>query len=398
MGSDVRLLVGEPPSRGCRAPRQPPAGCATSWRTSTRVCRRFRADSELSLLNADPRTSVPASKLLRTAVRAALWAAERTDGLLDPTLVDELEQAGYDALAGRRHAGVARGRRSPRRRRARPATPDPAQRWREIVVDEAAGTVTRPPGLRIDSGGTGKGLAADLASGMLRGYSRFVVDCGGDMRVGGPDAEQEPYRVEVEHPLTGERVIALLLSSGGVATSGLNVRIWRTPAREFAHHLLDPATGEPAWTGLVGVTAIGSTALHAETLAKAALLSGPQSARGWLADLGGVLVDYSGQVEYVGLREVSSAAHPIPASRNSRSRPNPTQRSETMKLIPQVDESACAAHGDCVDVAPEVFELARRCSWWWARARRTSIMKAARACPSSAITVIDADTGEQVYP
>ena len=28
-----------------------------------------------------------------------------------------------------------------------------------------------------------------------------------------------------------------------------------------------------------------------------------------------------------------------------------------MNYIAEVDDSACAAHGDCVDVAPEVFEL-----------------------------------------
>ena len=171
---------------------------------------------------------------------------------------------------GRARAGgvraLARRRRRLRRSseaiaaapRPRPASPHPAQRWRKIRVDEQAGTIERPPGLQLDSGGVGKGLAADLASELLRGYSRFVVDCGGDMRVGGPDAEAEPYRIEVEHPLTGARVIALRLAAGGVATSGLNVRIWRTRDGRFAHHLLDPATGEPAWTGLVGVTAVGA--------------------------------------------------------------------------------------------------------------------------------------------
>ena len=28
-----------------------------------------------------------------------------------------------------------------------------------------------------------------------------------------------------------------------------------------------------------------------------------------------------------------------------------------MSYIPRIDRSACSAHGDCVDIAPEVFEL-----------------------------------------
>ncbi|HET7177163.1 MAG TPA: FAD:protein FMN transferase, partial [Solirubrobacterales bacterium] len=181
-----------------------------------------------------------------------------------------------------------------------PASPDPAARWRGFEVDDEAGTITRPPGLRFDTGGAGKGLAADLVAARLRGYSRFVVDCGGDIRIGGPDALVSPYEVLVEHPLTGERAHVLRLSAGAVATSGLNVRIWRGADGRYAHHLLDPASGEPAWTGLVGVTALGDTAVEAEALSKAALLSGPEGGREVLAERGGLLVHDSGRVEPVG--------------------------------------------------------------------------------------------------
>jgi thiamine biosynthesis lipoprotein ApbE len=84
----------------------------------------------------------------------------------------------------------------------------------------------------------------------------------------------------------------------------------RPPARarkaigSFAHHLLDPATGDPAWTGLIGVTALGGSALEAETLSKHALLAGPARAREILADHGGLIVHDGGDVELVSpLRE-----------------------------------------------------------------------------------------------
>ena len=68
-----------------------------------------------------------------------------------------------------------------------------------------------------------------------------------------------------------------------------------------------------------------------------------------------------------------------------------------MRYVPQVDESACAAHGDCVDVAPGVFEL-EDVAIVVGEAPAETIMAAARACPSSAITVIDGETGQQIYP
>jgi thiamine biosynthesis lipoprotein len=306
MGSDMRVLVGEPLVQGMPAA----AAAAESVRAflvefDDRLSR-FKPDSELSALNRDPRYVVPAPALLRSAVRAALWAAERTGGLVDPTLVGELEVLGYaSSRDGQPPAALtaALAAAPPRH----PAHPNPGSRWREIHVNDRTGTVIRPAGVLLDTGGCGKGLAADMAARLLRGYARFVVDCGGDLRIGGPGAEDEPYEIEVEHPLTGERVLVLRVGAGGVATSGINVRLWRADSGRFAHHLLDPETGEPAWTGLAGVTALGPTALEAETLAKAALLSGPEAARAWLADHGGLLVRDTGETERVGLRELTPA-------------------------------------------------------------------------------------------
>jgi thiamine biosynthesis lipoprotein len=88
-----------------------------------------------------------------------------------------------------------------------------------------------------------------------------------------------PYEITIEHPLTSRAGSILRVTRGGVATSGLNLRIWRDRCGNYAHHLLDPSTGRPAWTGLIGATAIADTALEAETLCKMALLLGPQGAR-----------------------------------------------------------------------------------------------------------------------
>lgn len=176
----------------------------------------------------------------------------------------------------------------------RPARPDPRARWREIAVDDSRRVVRRPPGLLLDTGGIGKGLAAEAAAQRLAGYPRLVVDCGGDIALRGD------WEIEVEHPLTGECVHTLRLRGGGVATSGLNVRVWRRADGTYAHHLIDPSTGAPAWTGLIGATAIAPTALDAEILSKIAILSGPAGARTALAEYGGILIHDDGDVELIG--------------------------------------------------------------------------------------------------
>jgi thiamine biosynthesis lipoprotein len=313
MGSDVRLLIGPP----LLAHASPPLEAADRERAFVlefaHRLSRFVPDSELSALNRDARAEVPASRLLRAAVGAGIWAAERSGGLVEPTLVGVLERIGY---ASSRDGAVPASLNdalavAPERR---PARPDPCSRWRNIAVDEDGGRVIRPPGVRLDTGGTGKGLCADAVAHRLRAYSRYVVDCGGDIAVGGVGAQLTPCEIEIEHPLTGSTVGTIRIVHGGVATSGLNVRIWRDPRGGFVHHLLDPSTGRPAWTGLIGATAVGASALEAETLAKMALLQGPDGARRVLAEHGGVIIHDTGEVERVGPIEGRVMAAPAAAS------------------------------------------------------------------------------------
>lgn len=298
MGSEVRLMIGDP------LPGSPPADHAAAEARRfihgfDAALSRFRDDSELTALNRDPRAEVPASDLLRRAVSAGIWAAERSDGLVDPTLVKAIVDAGYgESRADVEPAPLAEAlAEAPERR---PASPSPEAEWRQIEVDDSAGTIRRPPGVAFDTGGSGKGLAADMVAERLRGYSRFVVDCGGDVRVGGFATSLDPIAVHARHPIDDETAVIFYLAAGGIATSGVDTRVWRGEDGSFAHHLLDPSTGRPAWTGLVGVTALGASALEAETLTKAALLAGPEGARRGLSKRGGMLVHDDGTTELIG--------------------------------------------------------------------------------------------------
>jgi thiamine biosynthesis lipoprotein len=247
---------------------------------------RFDPPSELCALNRDPREIVPVSSLMARFVQSAIWAARRSGGLVDAALLDELERSGYRASMPARPSARVSPRRACDRERvaacARVGSP-----WRAIRCDLHTGTVRRPPRVRMDSGGIAKGMAADMAGELLAGQPTFAVDCAGDICVGGTAGITR--RVVVEDPFHGGALTELAIRTGGVATSGILRRCWASPAGEQAHHLLDPASGRPAFTGVVQVTAVARTALEAEVLAKAALLAGPQRAPSWLPH-GGVVV------------------------------------------------------------------------------------------------------------
>jgi thiamine biosynthesis lipoprotein len=235
---------------------------------------RFDAGSELSLLNADPRTAVPASSLLRRFAAAVHWAGAASHGLVDATCLPAVEAAGY-----REHWSPTSGAPG---WAAWPSAPSPG-RWREVRVDRDR--VVRPAGTRMDSGGLAKGLAADAMARVLAGCETWVVDCGGDLRLGGTAGA--PRTVEVRDPFDDEATIhAFDLADGAVATSGTTRRRWAS-----GHHLIDPRTGLPADTGVVQVTAVAATGLEAEVRAKTALLRGPDDAARSLPDGGAYVTD-----------------------------------------------------------------------------------------------------------
>jgi len=68
-----------------------------------------------------------------------------------------------------------------------------------------------------------------------------------------------------------------------------------------------------------------------------------------------------------------------------------------MSYIAVIDESSCLAHGDCAQLAPDVFvleDVARVIG----SGPPELLLEVARACPASAIALLDERTGEPVYP
>jgi thiamine biosynthesis lipoprotein len=93
---------------------------------------------------------------------------------------------------------------------------------------------------------------------------------------------------------------------GGVATSSTTVRRWRRAGRPV-HHIVDPATGEPAAPVWRTVSVAAASCVDANTASTAAIVRGA-SAPQWLESLGlpARLVDPSGRIVTVGAWPVAS--------------------------------------------------------------------------------------------
>lgn len=68
-----------------------------------------------------------------------------------------------------------------------------------------------------------------------------------------------------------------------------------------------------------------------------------------------------------------------------------------MSYIPRVDPDECSAHGDCVEIAPQVFRLDDT-AVVIGDGPEDLLLEAAEACPAVAISVVDSETGETIYP
>jgi FAD:protein FMN transferase len=247
---------------------------------------RFLPGSEISRLNRDPRGEVPASATMICLAQAVVTAGRVSGGLVDATMLEELERAGYAGELAQPMALEAALALAPPRH---PAAPGERLRWSEIAVDLERRTITRAPAVKLDGGGLAKGLFADLLARELAGHDGFAINCAGDLAIGGTAAIKRA--VNVESPFDGRAIHTFELRSGGVATSGVGRRSWLDERGRPRHHLLDPATGEPAFTGIVQATALAPNALLAEIRAKAAILGGPRTAAAWLPDGGVVVLD-----------------------------------------------------------------------------------------------------------
>jgi thiamine biosynthesis lipoprotein len=257
MGCEV-VVEGASPATGARI--------RALFETWDATFSRFRSDSELSRLNAAGGGAM--SPLFAELLDVALWAATKTDGLVDPTLGAAVVSAGYDR-------DFEAGLDSPLPAGA--AAPSGLAR-----LCRTGPVLVLPGGLQLDLNGVVKSCAVDRAAALLDADG--FVSAGGDLMTRGP----------VDVALQGGEAVRVV---GGLATSGTARRRWLR-AGEPQHHLIDPASGRPASSPWVEASVCASTCVGADVAAKAALLAGPA----WLERrrLPGRLIARDGSVHTTG--------------------------------------------------------------------------------------------------
>ena len=250
---------------------------------------RFLPESELSLLNQQAGTPVAVSNLLYEVLATALTAAQVTEGVYDPAMLEQLEELGYDRnfddLPANRFDPIIPG--------------EPGGRWRGIKVDPIRRQVTLPAGIKLDFGGIAKGMAVDATLEKLyqSNISSALVNAGGDLSVLGLPSSDNQWLVAVPGQ---KQYWTIPLHHGAIATSGIAHRHWQQ-GNILRHHILDPRTGLPAQSDLWSVTVVADRCEQAEVAAKVAFILGSKSGANFLRKhhIAGLLVHEDGAWETV---------------------------------------------------------------------------------------------------
>jgi thiamine biosynthesis lipoprotein len=159
-----------------------------------------------------------------------------------------------------------------------------------------------PRGVEIDLGATAKALTSDLAAAAackaIDGGG-VLVSLGGDIAVAG-EAPEQGWSIQASEDSAApidDKEEAVMITSGGLATSSTTVRRW-TRGGVVLHHIIDPATGLPADSCWRTATVVAATCVDANIASTAAIVMG-RNAISWLEArrLPARLVDLAGNVQ-----------------------------------------------------------------------------------------------------
>lgn len=227
----------------------------------------YRADSELSRFNASEGDGVfPLTDATLDVLRVAMEVFEETGGAFDITVGPLVNAWGFGAETPETppdEAALARLRQ---------------RVGSGLLVLEGGGARKLRPDVYCDLSAVAKGYAVDRVAMLLdaRGYTRYMVEVGGEIRVRGVNASGLPWKLGVEKPDSGGRAVqqVISLTDRAMATSG-DYRNYVELRGKRLSHLIDPRTGRPVDHALASVTVLHESCARADAYATALMVLGP---------------------------------------------------------------------------------------------------------------------------
>lgn len=158
-----------------------------------------------------------------------------------------------------------------------------------LDYDAAAGTAAVPTGMELDLGSLGKGYAADQVMDIFQahGIQSATISLGGNVQTLGGRPDGSPWRIAVQDPEDSTGLVGILeVENKAVVTSGGYERYFEENGHIY-WHIMDPATGAPADSGLISATVVGEQGVLCDGLSTALFIMGPEKAADYWRNEGG---------------------------------------------------------------------------------------------------------------
>ena len=215
----------------------------------------YRADSEVSRFNrSNSNDWFPVSPDTAVVVAAALEVAQQTQGAFDITVGPLVNLWSFGPE--RRPAGI------PSDAEIDAARQHVGFQHLKVRLDPPA-LMKGLPELTVDLSGIAKGFAVDQVCELFEegGIKGYMVEVGGEIRTKGAKADGQLWRIGVELPVAGQRLVqsVLELKDACLATSGDYRNFFEWEGQLYCHEI-DPHTGRPVAHGVAEVSV-----LHAES-------------------------------------------------------------------------------------------------------------------------------------
>ncbi len=154
--------------------------------------------------------------------------------------------------------------------------------FQAIELGLEANSVRKTKPVSLDLSGIAKGYGVDKVAELLlyAGYTDFMVEIGGELRLAGNSPRGKPWRIAIEQPdagAFGQANKAVLLSGVAIATSGDYRNYFEENGKRYSH-TIDPTTGYPIDHSLASITVISESSAYADGLATALNVLGAEKA------------------------------------------------------------------------------------------------------------------------
>lgn len=232
--------------------------------------------SEIYALNCSGGKTVTVSNETGDLLEFALSMADETEGALDPTIYPVLLAWGFTTGENR----------IPKEDELQTLLQDVGYERIEIEGNE----VTVPEGMKLDLGAVGKGYAGDVLTEILKeaGITSALLDLGGNVQVIGTKPDGSRWRLGLRNPFDAEGYLGVIeIADAAVVTSGTYERYFIGEDGKRYGHIIDPATGCPAESGLASVTIVAKEGKLCDALSTSLFIMGREEAEAYWREHGG---------------------------------------------------------------------------------------------------------------